>query len=239
MIIIVAGEYMSKLKLKSFLPHDKLSPKFWLENGKMKKEVSAALMLIANEFLDYLKIDVDVSDITVTGSYANYNYTPYSDIDLHIIIEFADITNDEELIEGFMSAKKSYWNDKYDMTVEGVEVEIYPQNISEAHISSGVYSIDNDEWVVSPKKFLKDPDTLAAKKKADVLRRDINDAIKSADLKDIERLIMKVKKLRSSGLERSGEMSTENIAYKILRADDLIQKLYDSKFKAYSVSLSI
>ena len=239
MIIIVAGEHMSKLKLKSFLPHSKLSPKIWLESGKMKEKARAALLLIANEFLDYLKIDVDVSDITVTGSYANYNYTPYSDIDLHIIIEFADITNNEELIDGFMSAKKSYWNDKYDITVEGIEVEIYPQDKSEEHISSGVYSIDNNEWIVSPKKFLKDPNTSAAKKKADMLRRGINDAIKSEDLKDIERLIEKVKKIRASGLERSGEMSTENIAYKILRSDNLIQKLYDAKFKAYSVSLSI
>ena len=93
MIIIVAGEYMSKLKLKSFLPHDKLSPKLWLESGKMKEQVREALLLISNEFLDYLKIDVDVSDITITGSYANYNYTPYSDIDLHIIIEFAEIVS--------------------------------------------------------------------------------------------------------------------------------------------------
>ena len=45
--------------------------------------------------------------------------------------------------------------------------------------------------------------------------------------------------MRSSGLERSGEMSTENIAYKILRSNNLIQDLYDSKFNAYSVSISI
>ena len=230
---------MSKINLKSFLPHDKLSPKIWEDNGKMKENVRSALLVIANEFLDYLKIDVDVLDITVTGSYANYNYTPYSDIDLHIIIEFADITDNEELIEGFMSAKKSYWNDKYDITVDGIEIEIYPQNIDELHVSSGVYSIDNDEWVVEPVKFIKEPNTKAAKKKADILKREITKAIESADLKEIERLIEKIKKLRSAGLEKSGEMSTENISYKILRSEDLIQKLYDSKFKAYSDSLSI
>ena len=132
----------------------------------MKEEVRAALLLIANEFLDYLKIDVDVIDITVTGSYANYNYTPYSDIDLHLVIEFSDITSNEELIEGFMSAKKSYWNDKYDITIDGIEVEIYPQDANELHVSSGVYSIDNDEWVIEPIKFVKEPNTKAAKKKA-------------------------------------------------------------------------
>ena len=230
---------MSKINLKSFLPHDKLSPKFWEDNGKMKEKVRASLLLIANEFLDYLKIDVDISDITITGSYANYNYTPFSDLDLHIIIEFADITDDEELIEGFMSAKKSYWNDKYDITIDGTEVEIYPQNADELHVSSGVYSIDNNVWITQPVKFTKDPNTKAAKKKADVLKREITKAINSEDLQEIERLIEKIKKMRSSGLEKSGEMSTENISYKMLRTDNLIQKLYDSKFKAYSNSLSI
>ena len=230
---------MSRINLKSFLPHEKLSPKIWEDNGQMKEKVRAALLLIANEFLDYLKIDVDVIDITITGSYANYNYTPYSDIDLHLIIEFADITDNEELIEGFMSAKKSYWNDKYDITVEGIEIEIYPQNADELHVSTGVYSIDNDVWVVEPVKFIKEPNTKAAKKKADILKREITKAINSEDQKEIERLIEKIKKIRSAGLEKSGEMSTENISYKMLRAEDLIQKLFDAKFKVYSNSLSI
>ena len=230
---------MAEVNIKSFLPHEKLSPKIWENENKMKEKVRAALLLIANEFLDYLKIDIDVSDITVTGSYANYNYTPFSDIDLHIVVEFADISDNEELIEGFMSAKRSYWNDKYDIRVNGIDVEIYPQDASEEHISSGVYSIDTDQWVVRPEKFIKEPNVKSAKKKADILRREITRAIESEDLREIERLIEKIKNMRSSGLEKSGELSTENIAYKMLRANDLIQKLYDSKFKAYSVSLSI
>jgi predicted nucleotidyltransferase len=230
---------MSKVNMNSFLPHNKLSSKLWKPDGMMKEEIRDALLVIANEFLDYLKIDVDVVDITVTGSYANYNYTPFSDIDLHIVIEFADISDNEELIEGFMSAKKSYWNDRYNITVEGIEVELYPQNADELHISSGVYSIEKDEWVNKPEKFVKEPNTKSAKKKADLLSREITKAIESEDLKEIERLIEKIKKMRSSGLERSGEMSTENIAYKILRSNNLIQDLYDSKFNAYSVSISI
>jgi predicted nucleotidyltransferase len=230
---------MAEVNMISFLPHDKLSPKIWNDDNKMKEKVREALLLIANEFLDYLKIDIDISDITVTGSYANYNYTPYSDIDLHIVIEFADISNNEELIEGFMAAKRSYWNDKYDIKVNNIDVEIYPQDASEEHISSGIYSIDKNEWVVSPEKFVKIPDVKSAKKKANMLKREITRAIESEDLKEIERLIVKIKNMRSSGLEKSGEMSIENIVYKMLRSDDMVQKLYNSKFKAYSDSLSI
>tara|TARA_Y100001938_G_C8065530_1_gene419953 strand:- start:311 stop:1015 length:705 start_codon:yes stop_codon:yes gene_type:complete len=232
---------MSEIKLNSFLPHSKLSDKVWEDDGKMREDIRKALLVIADEFLDYLKIDIDVLDITMTGSYANYNYTPFSDIDLHIIVEFADIANNEELIEGFMSAKRSYWNDKYDISVNGIEVELYPQNADEPHFSSGVYSVSNNEWIVKPDKFVKEPNLKAAEKKANALMREIKKVINSddLDLKEIERLIEKIKKIRSSGLEKSGEMSTENIAYKMLRSEDMIQKLYDAKFKAYSDSLSL
>jgi predicted nucleotidyltransferase len=230
---------MSDVNIRSFLPHEKLSQKFWDEDQKLKPEVREALLNIASEFLEYLKIDVDVSDITFTGSYSNYNYTPYSDIDLHIVIEFADVNDNEELVKGFMSAKKSYWNDKYDIEVLGAEVEIYPQDASEEHISSGVYSIENDEWVVKPDKFQKKPNTKAAYKKFKMLSDQIDDVLISDDEKEVERILKKIKKMRQSGLSKSGEMSIENIAYKMLRSKNLIQKLFDKKFKLYGDSISL
>lgn len=229
---------MSQLNIKSFLPHSSLSDKIWNKDETMKEDVRLSLLKIAQEFLNYLKVDVDVVDITMTGSYANYNYTKFSDIDLHIVIEFADLKADEDLVEGFMSAKRSYWNDTYDITVNGIEVELYPQDAQESHESSGVFSIENNSWVVKPQRFIKDPNVKSAKKKASMLKRQAKSAIGSNDLTEIERVIEKIKNMRKSGLEKSGEMSTENIAYKLLRAEDIIQDLYDSKFKAYSDYLS-
>ena len=230
---------MSELNMRSFLPHDELSKKIWEDNEIMRPDVRKALENIANEFLDYLKIDVDVEDITFTGSYANYNYTPYSDIDLHIVVDFDKISSDEDLVEGFMNAKKSYWNDRYDITVNGIEVEIYPQDSSEEHVSSGVYSIDQEKWIVKPEKFQKEPNLKSANKKFQMLKREISSAIESEDLKSIERLIKKLRDMRKSALKKSGEMSVENIAYKMLRSEDLIQKLYDSKFNLYGDSISL
>ena len=230
---------MSELNMRSFLPHDELSKKIWEDNEIMRPDVRKALENIANEFLDYLKIDVDVEDITFTGSYANYNYTPYSDIDLHIVVDFDKISSDEDLVEGFMNAKKSYWNDRYDITVNGIEVEIYPQDSSEEHVSSGVYSIDQEKWIVKPEKFQKEPNLKSANKKFQMLKREISSAIESEDLKSIERLLKKLRDMRKSALKKSGEMSVENIAYKMLRSEDLIQKLYDSKFNLYGDSISL
>jgi predicted nucleotidyltransferase len=230
---------MSELNMRSFLPHDELSKKIWEDDENMRPDVQKALENIANEFLDYLKIDVDVEDVTFTGSYANYNYTPYSDIDLHIVIDFDKISNDEDLVEGFMNAKKSYWNDRYDITVNGIEVEIYPQDSSEEHVSSGVYSIDQEKWIVKPEKFQKEPNLKSANKKFQMLKREISSAIESEDLKSVERLLKKLRNMRKSALNKSGEMSVENIAYKMLRSEDLIQKLYDSKFSLYGDSISL
>jgi predicted nucleotidyltransferase len=230
---------MSELNMRSFLPHDELSKKIWEDDENMRPDVQKALENIANEFLDYLKIDVDVEDVTFTGSYANYNYTPYSDIDLHIVIDFDKISNDEDLVEGFMNAKKSYWNDRYDITVNGIEVEIYPQDSSEEHVSSGVYSIDQEKWIVKPEKFQKEPNLKSANKKFQMLKREISSAVESEDLKSVERLLKKLRNMRKSALNKSGEMSVENIAYKMLRSEDLIQKLYDSKFSLYGDSISL
>ena len=230
---------MSEFNMRSFLPHNELSKKIWEDNEIMRPDVRKALENIANEFLDYLKIDVDVEDITFTGSYANYNYTPYSDIDLHIVVDFDKISSDEDLVEGFMNAKKSYWNDRYDITVNGIEVEIYPQDSSEEHVSSGVYSIDQEKWIVKPEKFQKEPNLKSANKKFQMLKREISSAIESEDLKSIERLLKKLRDMRKSALKKSGEMSVENIAYKMLRSEDLIQKLYDSKFNLYGDSISL
>ena len=194
---------MSELNMRSFLPHDELSKKIWEDNEIMRPDVRKALENIANEFLDYLKIDVDVEDITFTGSYANYNYTPYSDIDLHIVVDFDKISSDEDLVEGFMNAKKSYWNDRYDITVNGIEVEIYPQDSSEEHVSSGVYSIDQEKWIVKPEKFQKEPNLKSANKKFQMLKREISSAIESEDLKSIERLLKKLRDMRKSALKKS------------------------------------
>jgi len=230
---------MPKVKLKSFLPHKTLSSKFWNKDETIKEDMRTALLEIADEFLTYLKVIVDVSDITFTGSYANYNYTPYSDVDLHIVIEFADVANNEELVKGFMAAKKEYWNNKYDITLKNVDVELYPQDQQEPHYSSGVFSLQNNAWINKPQKFLKNPDITAVRKKVNMLKKEIDDVIDSENIDDVRRVIEKIKKMRKAGLEKSGEMSSENITFKALRSDGSIQKLYDNKFKLFSDSLSI
>jgi len=209
----------------------------------MKESVRERLLFIADAFIDYLGVDIDVVDITMTGSYANYNYTQYSDIDLHIIVDPKGINKDVDLVEEFLKAKRQYWNEKHDINMFGVEVELYPQDVNEDHKSSGVYSVKDDKWVVEPKKFTEKSLSNDILKKVEVLRKRIDRAIDKSkeerDPEELENLAQKIRKMRQSGLEKGGEYSEENMVYKILRAEGYVEKMYQMKDNIFDIKLSV
>ncbi|NIQ13237.1 MAG: hypothetical protein GTO02_02140, partial [Candidatus Dadabacteria bacterium] len=95
--------------IKSFNVKDNLNPNIWLPNGKLRPIVKDKLTNISHDFKEFLDIPwVNVKDVTITGSLANYNWSKYSDIDLHIIIDYDEVGDDsDELITNYLSAKKS------------------------------------------------------------------------------------------------------------------------------------
>ena len=118
----------------------------------IKPEVRKKLIEIAENFIDFLGVDVDVEDITMTGSLSNYNWSSFSDIDLHIIVDFDSIDIDDDLLRQLFNSKKTIWNSTHDVEVYGFEVEVYVQNQSEPHFATGVYSIMYDEWINEPQQ---------------------------------------------------------------------------------------
>ena len=230
-----------KQTISAHLPHNKLSAKIW-KDKKMLPEFREALLKIANAFIDYLGVTIDVVDITMTGSYANYNYTVFSDIDLHILVDMSSIDGDTDLVEEFFNAKKSFWNDRHDIELKNIEVELYPQDSEEEHASSGVYSIIDDRWVVEPKKFKNKLDIEKIEKSSNKIIKEIDKAIKSSikasDTSDIEKMLKKLKKMRSSGLSKGGELSDENVIYKVIRSRGHLQNLFDKKSKIEDLNLS-
>lgn len=208
----------------------------------MIPEFREALLKIANAFIDYLGVTIDVVDITMTGSYANYNYTVFSDIDLHILVDMASIEGDTDLVEEFFNAKKSFWNDRHDIELKDIEVELYPQDSEEEHTSSGVYSLVEDDWIVEPKKFKNKLDIESiennSKKIIKEIEKAINNSIKTSDTSDIIRMLKKLKKMRSSGLSKGGELSDENVIYKVIRSRGHLQNLFDKKSEIEDLNLS-
>tara|TARA_B100000131_G_scaffold311223_1_gene343830 strand:- start:4931 stop:5830 length:900 start_codon:yes stop_codon:yes gene_type:complete len=225
---------------EGFRIHDTLEQKIW-SGEELKPDIRERLIKIVEDFVDGLPVNVEVKDITLTGSLANYNWSRYSDVDLHVIVDFDSIDENTDLVKGFFDAQRARWNQLHDIKMHGYDVEIYVENDKEEHLSTGVYSIMNDNWLVHPERIERSVDLETAKKKAE----DIDDRLqKIKDLyKDneyqkvidqVDRVKQKIKDMRSAGLESDEmEYSPENIAFKLLRRSSILNKLTKLKYNAY------
>lgn len=239
--------------LQSFDLQDELNPEIWVKSTsdnqeKLKPEIRKKLIEIAYEFSNYLAEDLIISDIIMTGSLSNYNWNEFSDIDLHLIIDFDQFDNEQkEVYDNLFKLKKTYFNLVHDIKIYGYEVELYAQNKDESHFSTGVYSVLKNKWDEYPKKevFEVDREILLSKvnswtnKIDDVInttknQKDIEDSIKA-----IEKLKEKLKKYRTSGLEKNGEYSYENLVFKFLRRNGYIEKLFDYHNELMDRNLSL
>jgi len=218
--------------------HKELNPQLW-EDEKLDPEVRDQLLLIAEDFVEYLGIsNLKIKDVTISGSNAAYSYTPHSDLDLHILVDFNELPNNEVYQELF-TAKKTLYNDAHDITVHGVPVELYVQDTNQPVQSLGEYSIVHDKWIRIPKKRRANFDQAATKAKYEKLGDLIELALKSRDPKRVADTIALVKRYRKSGLDKHGEFGPENLAYKAVRKQGLVQDLYDLKSQLNGEKLSI
>jgi predicted nucleotidyltransferase len=207
--------------------HDELNPAIWTDK-KLDTEIKDKLLEIATAFLETIDIEVDVEDVTLTGSLANYNYTKYSDFDLHIITDYNDYDVDIDLLKDYFNAKKTVWNAHRDITIKGYDVEVYIQDVSEPHHSTGVYSLKNDEWISEPKPTTtkQDIDAELVSKKKQAMLDIINYALSSeCDVECADKAKEKFMELRKAGLEKGGELSPENLAFKELRRSGDVERL--------------
>ena len=232
----------------TFVPHSDLNQDFWNQPGeKLDPKIRLQLLKIAQDFIDNSQgSDAPLKDITFTGSLANFNYSPFSDVDLHVLFDFSEINDDEELVREYFQAAKAVWNFTHDIRMKGYEVEIYGQHSKDPHVASGLYSVLNDEWIVKPDQ--KDPqiDFKDIKVKADSLEDQIDRVVGLYDegkyqeaIDRADKLKEKIRKLRKTGLDSVGEYSVENLAFKTLRRNGYLGKLSDVKTDAYDKLMSV
>lgn len=236
-----------KIDLSGFEMQDDLNSRIWGGDKKMKSEVKKTLLKIADDYFESLELPgVDIEDVTMTGSLANYNWSKYSDIDLHIVVDYDDLPMEKDLVKDFFKSKTSNWNKEHDVKIYGYDVELYIQDINEPHHSTGVYSILNNEWKIEPEKKKIDFNDKSVKEKAERLMdriEEIYDEMDDVDNEEtverVEKLTDKIKKIRQSGLETGGEFSVENIVFKVLRRNGMLDRLYDIKTVAYDRSVTL
>jgi peptidoglycan hydrolase-like protein with peptidoglycan-binding domain len=233
--------------LKSFSLQETLNPKIWdnyddPKDAKMKPKVRKALERIAEEFIDYLGEDVIIEDIILTGSLANYNWSNFSDFDLHILIDLQQYEKESETYKELYDLKKRIFNDSHDIKILGYDVELYAQDKEESHVSSAVYSVANDEWINVPKKDFKKIDKNVLVNKIDNWVEKIETAIQDSETDGVEKLETikeKLKEYRKCGLEKGGELSYENLVFKFLRRSKHIEKLFDKVNQLKDKELSV
>tara|TARA_R110000824_G_scaffold208032_3_gene393598 strand:- start:2363 stop:3331 length:969 start_codon:yes stop_codon:yes gene_type:complete len=231
---------------QSFDTHDTLERRIW-NAEEIKPEIREKLMKIAQDFIDKLPLEIDIEDVRLTGSLANYNWSNYSDVDLHIIVDFLGVDENRELVKSFFDNARMKWNDKHHIAMKGYDVEIYVEDAREQHLSSGVYSLMKNEWVKRPRKFRNNIDFVAARRKSDDIEFQVNivrNLIETGNLKaamrNTQRLKKKIKHMRQAGLESTmKEFSIENITFKILRRNGILDELEKFKNQIYDRLMSI
>ena len=237
---------VKKVDISSLSPKKSLNFTLWDQNMQLKPDIKTKLVKIAEDFFESLKLDVEIEDITITGSSASYNWSEYSDIDLHILLDYSKVDENVDLVREFFRGKIFVWNQKHDIRIFGQEIEIYVQDTKEPHHALGVYSIKNDKWLQEPEKSKVEIDFKGVEEKAlaimDCIDRvyDIfEDQKYKFALKCAEKIKKKVKNMRQVGLEGIGIYSIENLAFKILRRNGYIGDLNEIIDRSYDKLLSL
>ena len=221
-----------------------LHPKFWFRR-ELDPKVRRKLLKIADDVANNLNISDFVEDIIITGSIAAYNWHNLSDIDLHILLDFSKVDKNDGLVKKYLDSQKTLWNKNHDIMINDHEVEIYFQDINENHEASGVYSVLMGHWTKKPVKQKVEMDVNAAEKKADSINNEI-ETLQNLFSKRKYRLVYglseklkgKIKMMRQSGLAKEGIYSPENLAFKILRNNGILEILSSLKTLSYDKLMS-
>ena len=224
--------------MKVRIYNDILNPNVW-DGLKLKPEIKEKLLQIGKDFYTDTETDAPLKDILFVGSLANFNWSDTSDFDVHIVIDFKDVDENVELVEKLVNALKSKWNDEHDIHLKGHNVEVYIQDITKENRSSGVYSLMQDKWLTEPQKENVIIDKEKIQQKYNDYVRKINSGIKAQDIEKLKTIVKDVYDMRQAGLDKSGELSTENLVFKILRSRNYINKLKTEINKLYDKAQSL
>lgn len=213
-----------KLTLKT---NKKLNPKIWQEENLIPK-VRIQLLKIAYEWANHANIPSEIiEDIILVGGNANYNYTRYSDLDIHIKFDFSRMPECDSLIKDYFKEKKINWSLTHNIKIYNIPVEVYPQNTKERFsINSGIFSLKNNKWINKPQKEnIKFSDELLIKKVKDY--QDLIDYLISisADSGELETIKKKIKNQREVSVQTQGEYSFDNLVFKELRNKGYMKKI--------------
>ena len=245
----------SEVDLSSFKKRDTLPPGIWKDEDTLDSRVRLKLLDIADDFWEFINLSwVEPKGIIITGSICNFNWSKFSDIDLHIIADFREIDEKTEFVKQYLDSKKNEWNKEHEgLKIMGFPVELYVQNVDDDIEAGGIYDLEENKWVRKP-----NPHSIKSiglnkfniKDKAAEIMTIIDDMYdklsNTSDGHEIDQigedahyLWDKVKDLRKKSLNKNGESGSGNIVYKVLRRTGYLDKLFKLFSTVYDRTNSI
>lgn len=223
---------------EDFQVHDVLNPKLW-EDEKLIPEVKNKIVEIVSNFEEYVEIPLHIVDIVIVGSNASYNYTQYSDLDVHIIVNpelIPDIS--EEIQTLILNLKKTAFNKEFDIKIKKIPVELYVEDLHSTAVSNGIYSVTEDRWVKVPEK-ISTREEYDITEELDNWTERISAAVTSGSYEELSSLLDALYLMRKNSIAIDGEYSKGNEIFKTLRDRGYLSQLKDSLSSSISKKLSL
>lgn len=224
--------------IEEFQVHDVLNPKLWKDNVLIPA-VREKVIEIVSTFEEYLEIPVHISDIVIVGSNASYNYTEHSDLDIHLIVN-TDLMEDisEDFLKILFNMKKTAFNKEYSISIKGIPVELYVEDLKSTVVSNGIYSVCENRWLKEPHKITDVPKNDVTEAVASWQEK-IDYAVSTGVYEDLASVLDKLYLMRKNSIAIEGEYGKGNEIFKTLRDKGYLSKLKDALNKCISSKLSL
>jgi hypothetical protein len=238
-----------EVSLKSFKLRDSLENHIWGEDGRLDLSVRRVLMDVSDDFWETCNIRwVKPKTVLLTGSICNYNWSEFSDVDVHLVVDFSEVHERKDFVQEYFNEKKNEWNNEHGkLNVYGFPIEMYVEDVDAGTVSGGVYDLWKNEWVREPKHGRMKPIMLnkyVIKQVAADLMTEIDelcdefeaesDSHKVGVIGDrASELLDKIGKIRKIGLKNGGESSSGNVVYKVLKRAGYLERLWKLSADVY------
>lgn len=223
--------------VEKFEKHDALNPKLWSKD-KLLPEVKTKIIEIIDEFMSTIELDVKILDARIVGSQASFNYTDKSDLDVHLVTNFDMMDASEEILTVLYNALKTKFNKDYDISIKGIDVELYIEDMNASAVSNGIYSIYKDEWIKYPVKLDNIPE-VDTSKEFNQWKEEIDKLLQSGNSESIEKAIDDLYIIRKDSLATEGEYGKGNQLFKDIRNNGLLDDLKVAYKKKRSNELTL